>query len=74
MERVNKAFDVNKKFEEVEKSFEKYKSMYSGDIFKDGEMWNNMCIKIVSGLTDILKNNSDMPDSKIVDMICEFTD
>ena len=38
MESVNKSFDVNKVFGGVEKSFEKYKSVNSGNLFEDAKL------------------------------------
>ena len=37
MESVNKSFDVNEVFADVEKSFEKYKSVDLDDIFEEGK-------------------------------------
>ena len=37
MESVNKSFDVNEVFADVKKSFEKYNSVDSGNIFEKGK-------------------------------------
>ena len=52
MEGVNKSFDVDKMFNDVENSFEKYESEQ-----KDGEVLISMAVSVLSGLTDILKKN-----------------
>ena len=74
MESVNKSFDVNKVFADVEKSFEKYKSVDLDDIFEEGKVCSALSIEIVSGLTDILRSVPKMPNSEIVDRVCEFVD
>ena len=56
MESVNKSFDVNEVFSGVEKSFEKYNSVDSGNLFENGKAWQALSVEVVSGLTDILKN------------------
>ena len=48
MESVNKVFDG------VEKSLEKYKSVNSGNIFEDAKLCQALSVEVVSGLTDIL--------------------
>ena len=63
MESVNKSFDVNEVFADVEKSFEKYKSVDLDDIFEEGKVCSALSIEIVSGLTDILRRVPKMPDS-----------
>ena len=60
MESVNKVFDG------VEKSLEKYDSVDSGNIFEDLKLHEALSVEVVSGLTDILKNAPKMPNSKIV--------
>ena len=71
MESVNKSFDVNGKFGEIEKIF-KIIEEDSGSI---GE-YKGMAIKIVSGLTDILKEinqkSPNKPNNRLVDRVCEF--
>ena len=67
-------FDVNKVFADVEKSFEKYKSVDLDDIFEEGKVCSALSIEIVSGLTDILRSVPKMPNSEIVDRVCEFVD
>ena len=74
MESENKSFDVNKVFSGVEKSLEKYKSVDLDDIFEEGKVCSALSIEIVSGLTDILRSVPKMPDSEIVDRVCEFVD
>ena len=74
MESVNKSFDVNEVFANVEKSFEKYKSVDLDDIFEEGKVCSALSIEIVSGLTDILRSVPKMPNSEIVDRVCEFVD
>ena len=55
-------------FTDVEKIFEKYESEQ-----EDGDALESMSVKIVSGLTDILKKTDPkLPDSKVVNRICEF--
>ena len=82
MESVNKSFDVNEVFAGVEKSFKEYNSVSSGkgNIFEKGEAWEAKSAKVVSGLTDILKNVLSKPESegpkktKISNRFCEFVD
>ena len=74
MESVNKSFDVNEVFADVEKSFEKYKSVNLDDIFEEGKVCSALSIEIVSGLTDILRSVPKMTNSEIVDRVCEFAD
>ena len=74
MESVNKSFDVNEVFADVEKSFEKYKSVDLDDIFEEGKVCSALSIEIVNGLTDILRSVPKMPNSEIVDRVCEFVD
>ena len=74
MESVNKSFDVNEVFADVEKSFEKYKSVDLDDIFEEAKVCSALSIEIVSGLTDILRSVPKMPNSEIVDRVCEFVD
>ena len=68
---------VNKVFAGVEKSFEKYKSVKSGDIFEDAKLMKALSVEVVSGLTDILKNVLSKPKfekSEIANRFCEFVD
>ena len=80
MESVNKSFDVNEVFADVEKSFEKYKSVNSGDAFEKIKAWETLSVEVVSGLTDILKNVLIKPEyegpkkTKITNRFCEFVD
>ena len=74
MESVNKSFDINKAFSVVEKSLEKYKSVDLDDIFEEAKVCSALSIEIVSGLTDILRSVPKMPNSEIVDRVCEFVD
>ena len=77
MESVNKSFDVNKVFDGVEKSLEKYKSVDSGNIFEDAKLCQALSVEVVSGLTDILKNVLSKPKfekSEIANRFCEFVD
>ena len=71
MESVNKVFDG------VEKSLEKYKSVNSGNIFEDAKLCQALSVEVVSGLTDILKNVLSKPKfekSEIANRFCEFVD
>ena len=77
MESVNKSFDVNKVFDGVEKSLEKYDSVDSGNIFEDIKLHKALSVEVVSGLTDILKNVLSKPKfekSEIANRFCEFVD
>ena len=69
MESVNGSFYTNKVFSDVEKSFEKYNSVDSGDAFEKIKAWKTLSAEVVSVLTDIFKNAPKMPDSKIVDRV-----
>ena len=70
MESVNESFDVNGKFGEIEKIFK----IFEEDSGSVGE-YKGMAIKIVSGLTDILKEiNHESPDKSLVDRVCKFID
>ena len=51
-------------FSDVEKSFKEYNSVHSGNIFEKGEAWEAKSAKVVSGLTDILKNVLSKPESE----------
>ena len=69
MDSVGKSFDVDGKFREIEGIFEVFK--------EDGHRgeYEGMAIKIVSGLTDILKEiNHESPDKSLVDRVCKFID
>ena len=55
MESVNKVFDG------VEKSLEKYESVDSGSILEDAKLCQALSVEVVSGLTDILKNVLSKP-------------
>ena len=71
MESVNKVFDG------VEKSLEKYDSVDSGNIFEDAKLCKALSVEVVSGLTDILKNVLSKPKfekSEIANRFCEFVD
>ena len=71
MESVNKVFDG------VEKSLEKYESVDSGSIFEDAKLCQALSVEVVSGLTDILKNVLSKPKfekSEIANRFCEFVD
>ena len=71
MESVNKSFDVDGKFREIEKIFK----IFEEDSGSIGE-YEGMAIKIVSGLTDILKEinqkSPNKPNNGLVDRVCEF--
>ena len=70
MESVNESFDVNGKFGEIEKIFK----IFEEDSGSVGE-YKGMAIKIVSGLTDILKEvNQKSPNNNLVDRVCKFID
>ena len=72
MESVNKSFDVDGKFREIEKIFEVYKEERP---YKEYD-YEGEAIKIVSGLTDILKEinqkSPNKPNNRLVDRVCEF--
>ena len=74
MESVNKVFDG------VEKSLEKYDSVDSGNIFEDLKLHKALSVEVVSGLTDILKNVLSKPEyegpkkTEITNRFCEFVD
>ena len=74
MESVNKVFDG------VEKSLEKYKSVHSGNIFEDLKLHQALSVEVVSGLTDILKNVLSKPEyegpkkNEITNRFCKFVD
>ena len=80
MENVNKPFDVNKVFAGVEKSFEDYNSVDSDDAFEKIKALQALSAKVVSCLTDILKNVLSKPESEgpkkteITNRFCEFVD
>jgi len=71
---------VNKVFAGVEKSFEKYNSVDSGNLFENGKAWQALSVEVISGLTDILKNvlsklESEGPEkTEITNRFCEFVD
>ena len=71
MESVNESFAVNGKFGEIEKIFK----IFEEDSGSVGE-YKGMAIKIVSGLTDILKEinqkSPNKPNNRLVDRVCEF--
>ena len=71
MESVNESFDVNGKFGEIEKIFK----IFEEDSGRIGE-YKGMAIKVVSGLTDILKEinqkSPNKPNNRLVDRVCEF--
>ena len=69
MESLNKSFDVNGKFGEIEKIFETCKE--NGH---DGE-YEGMAIKVVKGLIDILKKSDPKkPNAETVNRVCKFVD
>ena len=74
MESVNKVFDG------VKKSLEKYDSVDSGNIFEDLKLHRALSVEVVSGLTDILKNVLSKPEyegpkkTEITNRFCEFVD
>ena len=71
MESVNKSFDVDGKFREIEKIFEVYKEDHPYEEYD----YESEAIKIVSGLTDILKEiNQKSPNNNLVDRVCKFID
>ena len=74
MESVGKSFDVDGKFREIEGIF---------GVFKEDRPWREYdydgeAIKIVSGLTDILKEinqkSPNKPNNRLVDRVCKFID
>ena len=80
MESENKSFDVNEVFAGVEKSFKEYNSVSSGSIIEDAKLYKAMSVKVVSGLTDILKNVLNKPEyeepkkTEITNRFCKFVD
>ena len=80
MESVNKSFDVNEVFADVEKSLKKYDSVDSDDAFEKIKAWKALSVEVVSGLTDILKNVLSKPEYEgpkkieITNRFCEFVD
>ena len=74
MESVNKVFDG------IEKSLEKYDSVDSGNIYEDHKLHKALSVEVVSGLTDILKNVLSKPEYEgpkkieITNRFCEFVD
>ena len=71
MESVNKSFDVDGKFREIEGILEVYKEERP---YKEYD-YQGEAIKIVSGLTDILKKiNQKSPNNNLVDRVCKFID
>ena len=70
MEDVNESLDIDKIFNDVENAFGKYESEQ-----KDGNVLMNMAIKILNGLTDILKIiEPKIPYSKIINRVSKFVD
>ena len=68
MESVGKSFNVNGKFEEVNRLFDGRESVKIGE-------GKRLSLDIVSGLTDILKEiNHESPDKSLVDRVCKFID
>ena len=64
----NKSFDINKIFLEVENYFKKFESEKNED-----KILTSISINIIKGLTNILKTiDSNTPDSKLINKICEF--
>jgi len=69
-------------FAGVEKSFKEYNSVSSGkgNIFEKGDAWEAKSAKVVSGLTDILRNVLSKPESEgpkkteITNRFCKFVD
>ena len=77
MEGMNESFDVNKVFSDVEKYVEEYKSVDSGSLSENIKLYKALSVEVVSGLTDILKNNSSKPkfeESEIANRFCEIVD
>ena len=69
MEVVNKSSDMNEMFNKVKKAFEIFESP------KQGDKYEGLAIKVVNGLTDILKKTyPNVPDLEIVNRVCEFID
>ena len=69
MESVNKSFDVDGNFGEIEKIFETCR-----EDGHDGE-YEGMAIKVVNGLIDILKKSDPKkPNAEIVNRVCKFVD
>ena len=68
MESVGKSFNVNGKFEEVNRLFDGRESVKIGE-------GKRLSLDIVSGLTDILKKiNQKSPNNNLVDRVCKFID
>ena len=72
IESVGKSFDVDGKFREIEGIFEVFKE----DRPLEEYDYKGEAIKIVSGLTDILKEinqeSPNKPNNRLVDRVCEF--
>ena len=69
MESVNKSFDVDGNFGEIEKIFETCREDDHGEEYK------GMAIKVVNGLIDILKKSDPKkPNAEIVNRVCKFVD
>ena len=69
MESVNKSFDVDGNFGEIEKIFETCR-----EDGHDGE-YEGMAIKVVNDLTDILKKSDPKKtNAEIVNRVCKFVD
>ena len=68
MEGVNKSFEVDNMFTDDENVFEKYESEQ-----KDGKGLISIVVKVLSGLTNILKKTDPKkPDSKVVNRVSSF--
>ncbi len=71
---------IDNVFAGVEKSLEKYNSVDSGNIFEDLKLYRDLSVKVVSGLTDVLKNvlsklESEGPKkTEIINRFCKFVD
>ena len=71
MESVGKSFNVNGKFEEVNRLFDGRESVKIGE-------GKRLSLDIVSGLTDIFKEinyeSPNKPNNRLVDRVCKFID
>ena len=70
MEGVNKPFDVNEMLGDVEKTFK---------VYKEDRPWKEYdyegeAIKIVKGLTDILRTYPNRSDNNLIKRVCKIVD
>ena len=68
MKGVNKSFDIDSKFKEIEKIFQTFE--------EDGHRgeYKGMAINIVKDLIDILRTDPERSDNNISNKVCKFVD